>query len=67
MNISQACRYLGLKPAAVLDLAQKREIPAVKLGSTWRFSRRVLDDWLAAAAERNVARSPKPKGVVTSS
>ncbi len=40
---------LQIEPAEVLALAEAGELPARRLGERWRFSRRALLDWLAAA------------------
>ena len=39
--------YLKAGKRTVYRLAQKGEIPAIKLGGTWRFRRSELDVWIA--------------------
>jgi excisionase family DNA binding protein len=46
MNIKEAATYLRLNYMTVYKLAQKRRIPASKVGGTWRFKKEILDSWL---------------------
>jgi excisionase family DNA binding protein len=43
---------LTLEEVAVYRLAQKGEIPAFKLGGTWRFRRSELDNWIAESINK---------------
>jgi excisionase family DNA binding protein len=52
-----ACLKAGKR--AVYWLAASGEIPAFKLGGTWRFRRSELDQWIAASINEN---ETKPKG-----
>jgi len=46
LTAREVAAYLRLNPATVYRLAQAGEIPAVKVGRVWRFSRALLDEWL---------------------
>jgi excisionase family DNA binding protein len=46
MNIKEAATYLRLNYMTVYKLAQKRRIPASKVGGNWRFKKEILDNWL---------------------
>jgi excisionase family DNA binding protein len=48
---AQAAELLQVDEKTVRTLATRGELPGRKLGRHWRFSRRALLDWLAAAAE----------------
>jgi len=54
MNIKEAASYLRLNYMTVYKLAQKRRLPAFKVGGIWRFKRDILDNWLTAQANTNV-------------
>jgi excisionase family DNA binding protein len=54
MNIKEAASYLRLNYMTVYKLAQKRRIPAFKVGGNWRFKRDILDNWLNAQANTNM-------------
>lgn len=47
MTIRQLADYLKLNYQTVYKKAQKREIPASKIGRSWRFQKAVIDRWLA--------------------
>jgi excisionase family DNA binding protein len=46
MTIKEAAGYLRLNYMTVYKLAQKRSLPAIKVGGNWRFKKDILDDWL---------------------
>jgi len=46
MTTQEVAEYLRLSEATIYKLAQSGEIPAVKVGRTWRFKRELIDEWL---------------------
>ncbi len=46
LNIKEAASYLRLNSMTVYKLAQKRRIPAFKVGGNWRFKKDLLEKWL---------------------
>jgi excisionase family DNA binding protein len=50
MNIKEAAQYLRLNYTTVYKLAQKRHVPAIKVGGNWRFKKDILDEWLSGKA-----------------
>ena len=48
LTLEEVAAYLKAGKRTVYRLAQKGEIPAFKLGGTWRFRRSELDRWIAA-------------------
>ena len=47
LTLEEVAAYLKAGKRTVYRLAQKGEIPAFKLGGTWRFRRSDLDRWIA--------------------
>lgn len=47
-TLDEVSAYLKAGKRTVYRLAQSGEIPAFKLGGTWRFRRTELDSWIAA-------------------
>jgi excisionase family DNA binding protein len=47
LDAAGAAELLLVDEAAVVDLAERGELPARRIGDSWRFSRRALLDWLA--------------------
>ena len=54
MTMKEVSEYLRVSERTVLDWAQKGEIPCGKLGSSWRFKREDVEDWL----NRRLSTSP---------
>ena len=55
LTADETAAYLHLNPATVYRLAAAAEIPAVRIGRSWRFSRRLLDEWLDRQMRANLA------------
>jgi excisionase family DNA binding protein len=47
LTLEEVAAYLKAGKRTVYRLAQKGDIPAFKLGGTWRFRRSELDSWIA--------------------
>ena len=54
LTAEEAAAYLRIARATLYRLAAKGEIPAVKVGRVWRFSRPLLDEWLEARMRANL-------------
>jgi excisionase family DNA binding protein len=52
MTAEQAGQFLQLDEGAVVDLAERGQLPGRKLGTVWRFSRAALVAWLGAPEAR---------------
>ncbi len=62
MTIEEVAAYIRVSERTVYDWAQKGELPGGKLGTTWRFKREDVENWV------NSRLSTKPaSGGVTSS
>ena len=46
MNIKEVAEYLGIHTSTVYKYAQNGRIPAFKIGSDWRFTKKHLDRWI---------------------
>jgi len=53
LTLDEVALYLKAGKRTVYRLAQRGEIPAFKLGGTWRFRRAELDRWIAAGITKN--------------
>lgn len=47
MTVEEVAEYLRVSPKTVYDWAQKGQIPAGKIGNTWRFRRKDVEEWVA--------------------
>jgi excisionase family DNA binding protein len=63
LTAEEAAAYLRIARATLYRLAAKGEIPAVKVGRVWRFSRQLLDEWIEARMRANLeSRSQEGRG-----
>ena len=46
MTLSEVAGYLQVAEKTVMRMINRGEIPAIKIGSQWRFSRSMIDDWI---------------------
>jgi excisionase family DNA binding protein len=53
LTLEEVAAYLKAGKRTVYRLAQKGEIPAFKLGGTWRFRQSELDSWIAKSIKKN--------------
>ena len=51
----EATEYLRLNYMTVYKLAQRGNVPASKVGGTWRFRKDILDKWTANQTTRATA------------
>jgi len=59
LTLDEVAAFLKAGKRTVYRLAQNGEIPAFKLGGTWRFRRSELDGWIDAKSNQ---RKPSDKG-----
>jgi excisionase family DNA binding protein len=53
LTIDQVASYLKVDKFTVYRLVTKRKLPAFKVGSQWRFKRKMIDDWLENNSNMN--------------
>lgn len=46
LTIKDVAKYLSVHTSTVYRYAQQGVIPAFKIGSDWRFSRKHIDEWI---------------------
>jgi excisionase family DNA binding protein len=52
MTVREVATYLRVHPMTVYRLIQRGELPAIRVGRGWRFSRSRIEQWLRAHANR---------------
>jgi excisionase family DNA binding protein len=55
LTVPMLARYLRCHPSTVYRLLKRREIPAFKIGSDWRFQKSVIENWLKKATIDSIA------------
>jgi len=58
MSLAEVSRYLGMSERTIYAWAHEGKIPAFKLGSSWRFRRSEVDEWLEERRTGLEARGP---------
>lgn len=56
LTLDEVAAYLKAGKRTVYRLAKKGEIPAFKLGGTWRFRRSELERWIAESIKKKEAQ-----------
>lgn len=59
LTLDEVAAYLKAGKRTVYRLAANGEIPAFKLGGTWRFRRSELDQWIAASINETKPKERK--------
>ena len=54
MTIPELATFLKLAPSTVYRLSSEGKIPGRKVGGRWRFSRKAIEEWLAAPTSVDV-------------
>mgnify|MGYP003958491135 CR=1 FL=1 len=46
MTVEEVSEYLRLAQSTIYKLLSEGKLPGRKIGGSWRFSRRALDEWI---------------------
>lgn len=57
LTLEQVAEYLNVDKFTVYRLLAEKELPAFKVGSQWRFKRRMIEHWLAKHSNLKRPRS----------
>jgi excisionase family DNA binding protein len=63
MTIDEAAKYLQVSKETLYKMAKKEQIPASKLGSQWRFSSKLIDEWLESQNRCQIEDRPEKPGI----
>ncbi len=44
-NVKELAVYLGIHPVTVYNYLKRNEIPAFRIGRSWRFNKESIDNW----------------------
>jgi len=62
MTVQQVADYLQMSNDKIYDMAQKGELPALKIRQQWRFKKEEIDAWLKKCAVTPSPKQSRPKG-----
>jgi excisionase family DNA binding protein len=46
MTLEEVAQFLHVHPSTIYRMLKKRNIPAFKVGSDWRFSQESIERWM---------------------
>jgi excisionase family DNA binding protein len=56
MTLEEVADYLRVHPSTIYRLLKKKQLPAFKVGSDWRFNLESIDKWRAEMEQgRNIS------------
>ena len=61
-TVTEFAHLFAVSPRLVRDLIRKGDIPALKIGRSYRIPRKAADDYLARALPPSPRPAPKPRG-----
>jgi excisionase family DNA binding protein len=60
-TVKEVSEYLRVHPSTVYRLLARKQIPAFRVGSDWRFSLQAIDQWRSDAEAATAERAVLPK------
>jgi excisionase family DNA binding protein len=51
MTVHHVAKYLRLSEAKIYRMARTGGLPAFRIGKTWRFNKRSIDEWIREKTE----------------
>ena len=58
LTVEEVAAYLRLSTATIYRMAQTGEMPAKRVGRSWRFSQTLIDDWFRVHDNGSDGRAP---------
>jgi len=56
LTISEVAQYLSVSESTIYKMVKEGQIPAVRIGKSWRFLQTVIDTWLEEAMSKNITQ-----------
>ena len=57
LTLEQVAKYLNVDKFTVYRLLANRDLPAFKVGSQWRFKKKLIENWLKKNSNLQKKRS----------
>ena len=57
LTIEEIAEYLKVTERTIYRLAAAKQVPAFKIGGSWRFSRQDIDGWIKQQSQQPLASS----------
>ena len=56
-TVQELAQYLRMRPITIYKHASKGDLPAFKVGATWRFKKSSIDKWIEEQEKRGGKRN----------
>jgi excisionase family DNA binding protein len=53
LTVKEVAQYLKVNERTIYRLAKKGEIPAFRVGSSWRFKINEIENWMSEQSQEN--------------
>ncbi len=60
MTVHNVATYLRLSEAKIYRMARTGSLPAFRIGRTWRFHKRTIDDWIREKTQLTADQQTHP-------
>jgi excisionase family DNA binding protein len=60
LSVDEIAAYLGVKRYTIYKWIERKNMPAHKLGSLWKFRKDDVDKWIKSGQASGAEQSPKP-------
>ena len=54
MTVRDVAEYLRVSEAKIYKMAKEGNVPAVRIGKSWRFKRELLDEWILQETQKGL-------------
>jgi excisionase family DNA binding protein len=61
LSVDEIAAYLGVKRYTIYKWIERKNMPAHKVGSLWKFKKDEIDNWIRDGKAAEPYVSPKPK------
>jgi excisionase family DNA binding protein len=66
LTVEEVSAYLRKSPSTVYRLTRQGRLPGRKVGGTWRFSRKGIEEWMRAMPLQEIVGDPDHENPVES-
>ena len=61
LSVEEIAVYLGVKRDTIYKWIERKNLPAQKVGSLWKFRKEDVDEWVKSGKASDAAQRRKPR------